>query len=340
MLTSRLRKDFLAFTLLSLLALLMACPHSVFADPIDDDGPMDPEPEPEIVTPEISQQQASLNAAISSAIQDGSITQEQASSPEGAKQMGDYKDNDDDRDDSSEMPSLLPDWDFYFSTGGNYNDSDYSVNASGLKYKSQTTSLWFSTYMAKDQLSLKTKVTYKSTKGKDAFSGSDSDYYGLRLTPTYRLLEEDTQLINLDLSANLELGYLYSNQSGKQWRLSPGASISASKLTKFGMFYGGYSFLNSRNIDGDTEATGESFIYIHGLSTGYAIALSEKLYTGFGLQYTIIDDMPTDMSDEFMTLVGVVQCKLDENIYLGINYNQDVEGSNNRGFGVNVSINW
>jgi hypothetical protein len=326
------------FTLLALLAMQVACLNSVYAIQ-NEDGEFDDEPAPQ-VTPTVSQQQTSLNAAISAAIQDGSITQEQAESSEAAKQMVVYRENYDDNDDSSEMPSLLPDWDFYFTTGGNYNESDYSVNASGLNYKSNTTSLWFSTYMAKDRLSLKTKMTYKSTKGKDAFSGSDSDYYALRLAPTYRLLDEDTQLINLDISANLELGYLNSNQSGKQWRLSPGASISASKLTSFGMFYGGYSFLNSRNIDGDTEATGESFINIHGLSTGYAIALSEKLYTGFGMQYTIIDDMPTDMTDEFMTLVGVVQCKLSENAYLGFNYNQDVEGSNNRGFGVNVSINW
>ncbi|MFG0250965.1 MAG: hypothetical protein ACF8OB_18945 [Phycisphaeraceae bacterium JB051] len=241
---------------------------------------------------------------------------------------------------NEEVPSSLPEWDFYAATGGGYSRSNYSVDATGLKYKSKATSLWLATRLSKDRMSLSTTISYRSTKGVDAFSGSDSEYYGLRISPGYRLLEQDTQLINLDFAAIMDVGYQDNSLSGSQWRLSPGAKLKASMATKFGYFSGGYTFLNSRNIDGDTEVTGESFINIHTLNAGYAIPITENIYSGIGIRYMLIDDMPSDMPDEYLTLSGDLRCRIDENIFVSFNYHQDIEGSNNRGFGVSVGVNW
>lgn len=241
---------------------------------------------------------------------------------------------------SGEEPSTVPEWDLVITAGGGYDNVEFDINSTGFQYKGKVTSLWLTANMTKDRYLLNTQLLHRSTDGDGSFSVADNDYYGLLIQPGYRLMVQGTEPINLDILGMLEIGYLDYESTESQWRMSPGIGVEASAWTGLGKFYTGYSFLHSRNIDGDPEITGDHYINIHNTKAGWVIPFSEHCAAGLSIHYTWAEDIPNGTADDKLTLKGEVSGMIAENVYLSGSYSHDIDGTDNRGFTVNVSFLW
>jgi hypothetical protein len=242
--------------------------------------------------------------------------------------------------DTSEEASTIPQWDIVWGLGASFGSVDNDFNVAGVTFEAQLTRMWLFANFSKDDMFLRTRLTHQHMEGENTFNYLDADYLGLTLQPGYRLLDQETQLIDLEVYGLVEFGYNNYDPGVSQWRLSPGFGFDISRNLAMGKLTAGYTYLNSRNIDGDDEITDSSYVNIHSTYLSWDVALTEKVIAGASMQYTMADNLPAGMENDWLTLGGQIKAMIADNVDFVIGYEESISGGNGRTVTLGLNFSW
>ncbi len=235
-------------------------------------------------------------------------------------------------------PSDLPEWKLELSAQGSVSESEMELT-SDLGRESDVRSLAFNLKATKDAFHISTQVSYTGLKGTGLNDGQDTDSFGLLVMPSYQVLSYEKNGIDLVLSGFLEIDdNEYDDWS--QTRLVPGIGINTAVMTSIGGFSLSDLFSHDRNLNGDTEVTGEKYINFNTMTFSYILPLTQTLLLTTNLDYMLTFDMPDDMEDS-STGIGV---SLDyfgwKGYSVGLRYHDTLDGYDDRGITLTIGHNW
>jgi hypothetical protein len=238
--------------------------------------------------------------------------------------------------------SDLPDWDFNLTAQISREGLDYKYLASGAKHEGDYNTLRIGVNASRDRLLLLNEIRFETFSGTNAFNGVDSQSSGVLLMPGYKLLTQLENGFDLALFALLDFSYVDHKNAAGQWRISPGAALSAGRMTPIGLFQAGYSFSSSRNYNNDNDVTGNEIINIHTASIDYTLPLAKILYASAGVSHVFAHDAPDGLEDQFTEAkVGLgITPGASNNWILKVGYFHSIDGNNNRGFNCKVGFFW
>ena len=247
---------------------------------------------------------------------------------------------------SSYEMSALSDWDLQYSVEAGYIDSDFLVDAFGTRLNSDTVTTRLGVDAKKDRMVVMTEFHYEYSRGEGNADGMDTRTTGVTIMPGYKLWTQEENGVDVTAFGILDVGYMNgatniaNTTAPNQWRMSPGAGVALGYLTPMGLFQAGYTFHNSRNIDGDFEVTGESYMDIHSIMCGISAPMIESLEGYVGIDYTTVEDVPAPTTDEFTHLQLGLATLGTKNWKINARYFESIDASDNRGVSASVAFMW
>jgi hypothetical protein len=247
---------------------------------------------------------------------------------------------------SSYEASDLAQWDLEYSAGVGFEDTDFQINQFGGHLESDTTTLRLGLDATKDRFIVMTEFQYADSIGEGPSDGVDSRATGISIMPGYRLWTQEENGLDVAVFGILDVGYVDGSTNipftaaPNQWRMSPGAGATMGYMSEYGLFQVGYTYHNSRNIDGDAEVTGKSYMNIHSIAGGYTVPLTKTLLSTVGIDYTTVNDTAGGLADEFtMAQVGLAT-RQTKNWRVSGYYYESVDSSDTRGFNATAAYMW
>jgi hypothetical protein len=237
--------------------------------------------------------------------------------------------------------SALPEWDWDFALGASYADSDFMVDDTvGTRFDSRGQAWRLSANGSRDRLWVATSARYERMKGTDLFSGIDSETMGVRVTPGYRVLTQESDGVQMSLYTSLDLAYVDTDDVQSRHRVTPGLGFSLGRVFEFGYLLGAYTFTHNRNISGDTEVTGGHYFNMHSASFRYGLPLSENMIATAGLDYGHVEDTPGEVEHAFTTgSLGLQVAELGP-WSLSLEYFEAIDGRDTRGAQLTAGFRW
>lgn len=237
-------------------------------------------------------------------------------------------------------PSDLPAWDFNFSVQGVAKKSEMELTPN-LGRESDVRSLNLNFTARKENFGILNQLFYSDFKGTGLNDGEDSTAFGLLLMPSYQIFSQEENNFSLILNGFIEISNnKYDVTDNNQTRFVPGIGFKIGTITPVGGFYLSDLFSHDRNLDGDTEITGEKYINFNTMSFNYYLPLTEFFILNTGINQTLTLDMPDDLED---SSTGV-SISLDyygwENYSLGLNYVDTLDGFKDQGITLTLGHNW
>lgn len=242
--------------------------------------------------------------------------------------------------DASEEESALPEWDITFGVGSSFGSVNNDFDVVGVSYEANYTRLWLFANFEKEDLFMRTRLTHQHLEGKDNFNYLESDYFGLLLQPGYRLLNQDTQLVDLEVYALVELGHNSYSPGDDQWRLSPGVGFDVSRMTPVGNFTAGYTYFYSHNISGDDEITDSDSVNMQSTYVSWGVPLSKKISLCVDMQYTVADNLPSGMENDWLTASGKIMAQITDKVNFVVGYQESVSGGNGHAVTLGLNFAW
>lgn len=193
-------------------------------------------------------------------------------------------------------PSELPEWDFSANVESNVGSSEISLTSAPDR-KSDFHSAAINLGARKDALSIGGQFRYRSINGRGVNNGQDTMHFGFMLAPAYQVLKQAEQGVNLDVFSFIDISANDNKNSDDQTRFATGAGIKIGRLTNFGLFNLGYTFTYDRNLDNDTELTGDQYFTIHQFSFTHSITLLDNLLFTTRLSHMHLPDLPDAVED-------------------------------------------
>jgi hypothetical protein len=247
---------------------------------------------------------------------------------------------------SSYQASDLSGWDLQYSAQAGFVDSDFLINTFGTRLNSDTTTMRLGVDAKKDRMVVMTEFHYEYSRGEGTADGMDTRTTGVTVMPGYKLWTQEENGVDVTAFGIFDMGYMNGSTNiafttaPNQWRISPGAGVALGYMTPMGLFQAGYTFHNSRNIDGDFEVTGESYMDIHSVMVGMSAPMLETVEGLVALDYTAVEDTPVGLADEFTHVQLGLATLGSKNWKINGRYFESVDSSDNRGFNASVAYMW
>jgi hypothetical protein len=247
---------------------------------------------------------------------------------------------------SGYQSSDVPKWDIQYSVGGGFEDSDFQITPFGTRLDTDVWTMRAGVNATKDRFVVLTDFHHEMSEGKGTMDGIDARTTGVSIMPGYELWTQEENGLQVALFGILDIGYSNGKtnvpftSAPNQWRMSPGAGMSLGYAANVGVFQAGYTYHNSRNLDGDLEASGRRYMDIHNIGGMYAMPLSTTLVSSFGIDYTAVEDMPNGIADDFThAQIGLATHSL-QNWHISANYYESIDSSDTRGVNASVAFMW
>jgi hypothetical protein len=234
-----------------------------------------------------------------------------------------------------------------YSVQTDYVDTDFLINQFGTRMNSDTSTMRLGLDATKDRWIVLGEVYYEYARGEGNADGIDSRTTGASIMPGYRVWTQEENGLDVAVFGIFDMGYkngsanvafATATTAPNQWRMSPGAGVAMGYASSVGLFQAAYTFNNSRNIDGDFEVTGESYMDIHSAACSYGMPLTEQLMSSVGLDYTTVEDTPQGLADEFTHVSVGLSTLGTKNWKVSGRYFESVDSSDTRGFSAAVAF--
>jgi len=236
-------------------------------------------------------------------------------------------------------PSDLPTWDFNVSVQGSLKKSEIELTPT-LGVESDVKSISASLSGMKEDFLFKGSFFYSGLTNTDDSIG-DTESYGLLLQPGYRLFNVKDNGFNLSVHPFIELYQNDHSELGSQGRYVLGMNVTSLLITPVGGLGLGYTFSHDRNMDGDTEITGEEYINLNTLSAKYLLPLTKSLLFSAQLSYMWVMDMPDEIEDDSsLDLSLAIRYKGWDNWTVGLEYEKSIDGLEIEGVNISLDYYW
>ncbi len=247
---------------------------------------------------------------------------------------------------SSYDASTLGDWDLdcYAETG--FEDTDFQVDQWGTRLESDTTALRVGMNASKGRAMVMTQFQYEYSRGEGPADGVDARTTGVSIMPGYRVWTQEENGLDVAVFGILDMAYLNGatnaafSTARNQWRLSPGAGVGVGYMSQVGLFQAGYTYLNSRNIDGDVEVTGDHYIDMHTVSGVYTLPITENILSSVGIDCTTVENTPIGMPSNFTVAQVGLSTRPTKNWRISGRYYESIDSSDTRGFNLGLGYLW
>jgi len=236
-------------------------------------------------------------------------------------------------------PSDLPEWDFSANVQSNIGESEISLNSAPDR-KSDFHSVAVNLNANKDAFSIGGQFQYLSINGLGINNGQDTLHYGFMLVPAYQALKQAEHGINLDVFSFIDISANDNKNSDDQTRFATGAGFKVGRSTSLGLFNLGYTFTHDRNLDNDTELTGEQYFNIHQVSFDYSVQIIDSLLFTTRLSHMHLADLPNTVEDNGSKAGFGFSYIGFKNIVLKVGYDKSFDGYGHQSGNFSAAYRW
>ena len=158
--------------------------------------------------------------------------------------------------------------------------------------------------LTQDRVSVLMSLRYDRLEGDGAADALDGQRLFLQFVPSYRLLKQADQGVDLDLITALGLGRTAYERvvadSDTEDNVTAGAGLGVGRNTPLGNLNLSYVYQPTWNISGEDELTGDNRIDGHAVSTSFSAALGRGVAGLVGATWYYTPGLPSELDRDYV----------------------------------------
>lgn len=237
--------------------------------------------------------------------------------------------------------SASPTWEWRVGADVAFAEQDSSISdTAGAQFQANETALTLNATGRKGRLGVYAALSHERRTGSDSFDGVDSQSTHLLVMPAYSALEQGANGLNLNVHGLLDVGYVDVDGADAQQRATPGAGVAAVQGSRIGIVTVLYSFAHSRNLNGDEEVTGDTFLNTHSATGRYSLPITDDMVANIGIEHSYTPEVPDGMDGEATNARAGVTTSNIGSWDISLSYYRAVDGRDSQGGHIGIGRKW